>query len=114
MDDFRIYFNKKRQWIDVKIWDVHPITFKSWGGGRWAYFDPTWWNDDNTSKSGKFGELHCVKSGIREDTVAHELEHVLLGWCFANWVIPTPRNEEKLCTIMDELTRKFWKGYRKK
>jgi hypothetical protein len=110
MDNFTIRFNKGRQWITVQVWDVHPITFKNWGGGRWAYFDPTFENP----KVGLFGELHLVKSGIREDTLAHELLHVVLGWCFANWIIPTPRNEEKLCEFIDELTRKFWKGYRKK
>lgn len=107
---FTIYFNKRKQWIVVQVWDVHPTTFKNWGGGRWGYFDPVW----EKPNEGLFGELHLVRSGIREDTVAHELLHVVLGWCFANWIIPTPKNEEKICTFNDELTRKFWKGYRKK
>ena len=115
MDNFTIYFNKKKQWITVTVWDVHPATFKSWGGGRWAYFNPLWNETEGcTPRKGLFGELHLVKSGIREDTMAHELLHVVLGWCFANWIIPTPKNEERLCEFIDELTRKFWRGFRKK
>lgn len=113
MKEFRINFHRGRgfekQWIKIIIWDVHPNTFQNWGGGRWAYFEPKW----DSPKSGFFGELHLVESGIREDTVVHELLHVVLGWCFANWIIPTPKNEEKICEFMDELTRKFYFRYKK-
>lgn len=109
MDNFIIRFNKK-QWITVTIWDVHPETFKNWGGGRWAYFEAGWTN----YKEGFFGELHLVKSGIREDTVAHEMFHVLCEVIYARRDAITSRNEERYASLLDELTRKFWREYRKK
>lgn len=110
MNEFSIYFNKRRQWITVTIWDVHPETFKSWGGGRWAYFLAGWENP----RQGYFGELHLVKSGIREDTMAHELFHVICEILWARRDAITKYNEEKYASLMDELTGKFWKFYRKK
>lgn len=117
MDEFRISFSRNKrnrknniQWVDVKIWDVHPTTFSNWDGGRWGYFE---YADDLNPREGLLGELHLVKSGIREDTIAHELFHVMCKWMFANWEILTPKNEESYAEFLDELTRKFWKGYRK-
>jgi hypothetical protein len=113
MKNFRIKFNwgrtKEAQWVDVTIWDVHPNTFQQWGGGRWAYFEPGF----EHPRKGKFGELHVVESGIREDTVAHEMIHVALAWYFAGWVVITPNNEERFCERVDELVRKFYREYRK-
>lgn len=110
MDEFIIKFNKNRQWISVTLWDVHPNTFQNWGGGRWGYFIAKW---DNP-KIGFFGELHFVKSGIREDTVAHELFHVICEWMWSNRDSITGKNEEKYAEFLDELIRKFYKEYRKK
>lgn len=109
MNEFIIKFNKNKQWITVQLWDVHPDTFQSWGGGRWAYFNSLWENP----KKGLFGELHLVRSGIREDTIAHEMFHVLCEIVWANRDAITGRNEEKYAEIIDELVRKFYKGYRK-
>jgi hypothetical protein len=107
--EFLVYFNKRKQWIKIVIWDVHPNTFQNWGGGRWAYFDPKWVNP----KLDLFGELHMVKSGIREDTVAHEMVHVVWERFVANGLEFSRRNEEKFATYVDELVRKFYKGYGK-
>lgn len=107
--DFKIYFNKRRQWLDVTLWDVHPTTFARWGSGRWAYFLATW---DNP-KQGEFGELHMVKSGIRVDTLVHEIIHVLAEWTLANRDPLCPRNEERLATMCDEITRRFVRELRK-
>lgn len=109
MEEFLIRFNHGKQWIKVIIWDVHPTTFSNWGGGRWAYFEPKW----EHPRKGFFGELHLVKSGIREDTIAHEVVHVVLAWYFAKWIIITPNNEEKFAERVDEIVRKFYRGYRK-
>lgn len=110
MDNFHIHFNRNRQWITVTIWDVHPTTFNNWGGGRWAYFQARWENP----KSGFFGELHLVKSGIRDDTVAHEMFHVLCEIIYARRDAITTYNEEKYASLLDELVRKFRQGYKKK
>lgn len=110
MNNFLIHFNNKKQWISVTVWDVHPDTFNNWGGGRWAYFDPI----IPYTKSGLFGELHLVKSGIREDTMSHELFHVLCAIMRSRLDAITGRNEERYASLLDELTRKFWRGFRKK
>ena len=114
MDEFNIYFNKKRQWISVKIWDVHPNTFQNWGGGRWAYFNEKWSETEgSTPRRGYFGEFHAVKSGIREDTVAHEMFHVLCEIIWARRDAITTYNEEKYASLLDELVRKFARGFKK-
>lgn len=109
MKSFRIKFNRGRQWIDVTIWDVHPTTFQNWGGGRWGYWEPKWENP----KEGFFGELHLVESGIREDTVAHEMIHPVWERFVANNYKFNRRNEERFAVYVDELVRKFYKEYRK-
>lgn len=110
MNNFIIKFNRGKQWISVTVWDVHPTTFKNWGGGRWAYFLAGW----ETPNNGLFGELHLVKSGIREDTVVHEMFHVLCEIIYSRRDAITKYNEERYATLLDELTRKFWRYYRKK
>jgi len=109
MESFRIYFNRRKQWLGIYIHDVHPNTFANWKGGRWGYFLPTW----GSSRRGKFGELHLVKSRIREDTITHETFHVVCAWLFARNVQLTPKNEEKMAEFQDELVRKFYREYRK-
>ncbi len=109
MEEFLIFFNKKKQWIVVKIWDVHPITFNNWGGGRWGYFEAKY----EFPRKGLFGELHLVKRGIREDTVVHEMFHVLCAWLFAKNGVLSTRNEERMAEFLDELVGKFYKEYRK-
>lgn len=109
MKSFRIKFNRGKQWVDVTLWDVHPNTFQNWGGGRWAYFEKGY----EHPREGKFGELHAVESGIREDTVAHEIPHIVWEWFVANNIQFIRRNEEKFCRMTDELVRKFYREYRK-
>lgn len=109
MKNFKIKFSKNKQWIDVTIWDVHPTTFDRWGGGRWAYFEPRW---DNP-REGILGELHLVESGIREDTVAHEMLHVVWERFVANDYKFIRQNEERFARYLDELVRKFYREYRK-
>lgn len=109
METFVVYFNRRKQWLEICIHDVHPKTFKQRGGGRWGYFIKTWENP----RKGKFGELHLVKRQIREDTITHEMFHVVCEWLFCKWVIITPNNEEKVAEFLDELVRKFYREYKK-
>lgn len=110
MDEFAINFNKGKQFITVTLWDVHPTTFNNWGGGYWAYIIPKW----EDPRIGFFAEFHGVKSGIREDTVAHEMVHVAWEYFNANNIQFIRRNEERFASLTDELVRKFFKYYRKK
>ena len=107
-ESFVFYFRRRRQSIKVFLWDVHPNTFANWKAGRWGYFLATW----KSPRLGTFGELHFVKSRLRIDTVVHELQHVIIEWMWANRTAITGKNEEYLCTFMDELVRNFIKNLR--
>lgn len=105
---FRLFFNRKKQWVDVCIHDVHPNTFERHGGGRWGYFEYS----EPLPKFGKFGELHLVETRIRVDLIAHELPHVTIRW-FSSRGLDIFKHEERFCVMIDELTRNFWKEYKK-
>lgn len=110
MYDFKVYFNRKRQFFEVYLHSVHPNTFANWGGGRWGY-----WNNETRSNErlGKFGELHFVKSRVRHDAIAHELFHVLVDWMWSRGETITRKNEERYATFLDEITRRFIRELRK-
>lgn len=108
MVEFRVPFNRNKQYLTVFLEEVAPVTFHRKGGGRWGY----WWSgDDRAERLGWFGDLHIVASRVRNDVVAHELEHVLIDWQGGKPI--TAHNEERLCRLMDELTRNFWREYKK-
>lgn len=107
--DFKIYFNKKRQWIDVYLWDVHPNTFANWKGGRWGFFLAEWGNP----KQGYFGSVHLVKSRIRPSLVVHELEHVRVEWMWSNGITITRQNEERMTEFLDKLVDGFYREHNK-
>jgi len=115
---FRVYFNRRKQWIDVYLYDITTETFKRRDGGRWAYFDRVDGEQPLTGnyRRGKFGELHAIDSHTRQlrlDTAAHELLHLLAEWLRVKNVQITVKNEEAICGRFDELTRNFWKEYHK-
>jgi hypothetical protein len=107
--DFKFFFNRKKQFCEVYLWNVHPNTFSNWGGGRWGYFMPTWENP----RLGKFGELHFVRNRLRFDTVSHEIFHLHTEWVWSGGEVVTRKNEEKYATIFDEITRRFIRELRK-
>lgn len=107
--EFTIFFNKKKQWIDVYIHDVHPATFSNWGAGRWAFFQSKWENP----KAGLFGEVHFVKSRIREDTVVHEFDHARTEYMYANGFTITRQNEERMAILLDKFVGEFYRKYNK-
>jgi len=109
LDEFIIYFNKKRQWIIVYLDDVTPQTFNKRGGGHWGWFIAKWENP----KIGFFGEVHLVKSRVREDLVVHELDHVRTEWMWANGETITRKNEEKMTEFLDQLVGGFYREYKK-
>ena len=95
--------------MDVFLHEVTPETFNRRGGGRWGYYLAC----DSRGRRGKFGELHIVRRRVREDVVAHELFHLLADWLQFRKVELNDRNEEKIAVWMDELTRSFWREYKK-
>jgi len=118
---FRVYFNHRRQWVDVFMEDIHPDTFQERSGSRWGYFTGVG-GDDRRGRRGLFGELHFVVKKFRHDTVAHELLHLWIEWIRTGRrrgevrepaVIPYSKTEEKYCDLFDEITRHFWKEYEK-
>ena len=111
---FKVYFNRRAQWLDVYLWDVHPNTFYGWAETRWGYFLATWENP----YAGLFGELHFVKSRARVDTVVHEILHAWMEWLRAtqgtgNVMVINTRQEEWSVRKADELVRSFYREYNK-
>lgn len=106
---FRIYFNKHKQWIDVYLDKVHPNTFANRKGGRWGWFLGT----SEHPKRGILGEIHLVESRVRPDSVAHELDHARTEWMLINGTTITRSTEERMASFLDELTRKFWREFKK-
>jgi hypothetical protein len=107
---FRFYFNRRRQWCDVSIHDVSVDTFVRHNGTRWGYYQA---ESDRQNRRGKFGEIHIVLGRVTVDLVAHEIDHMRWDWIFSNGITPSPRNEERLVTLLDEMTRNFWREYGK-
>jgi hypothetical protein len=105
-ESFIVRFNNRRQYFEVHLEDVSPATFHRRGGGRWAYFLPTW----EHPRRGRFGEIHIVRSRCRPDTVAHELLHLWISWMRAKDIVITPRNEEQLVGLYDSMVRAFWRA----
>lgn len=107
MQDFRVSFNHGRQYFVVYLEDVSQYVFHKRGGGRWGY----WWNEGQEGRRhGKFGEMHLVASKVTTDMVSHEIFHLVSEWL--NWKL-TWNTEETGARITDEVTRHFWREYRK-
>jgi len=103
--DFRVYFDKKRRWIDVYVEDVSQKTFQARGGGRWGYFLANW----EKKRDVDFGEIHFVKSALRLDTVVHEVFHAVIEYAWLNGEAITRKNEETYACLQHELFGKIEK-----
>ncbi len=106
---FRVYFNRRRQYVSVFLHEVSPQTFHRRGGGRWGYYIAA----EVRGRVGKFGELHFVLDRVRPDVVAHELLHLLADRMRARGMVWCERNEERVALMFDELTRAFWREWHK-
>jgi hypothetical protein len=109
MMEFRLYFNRRKQFVDVYLHPVTPGTFERRGGGRWAYYSPC----SERSRVGLFGEIHIVESRVRPDVVSHELIHLLCDIMRSRGMAWTDRSEERIASVYDELVRSFWREYGK-
>lgn len=70
--------------------------------------------DTKQRKCGKkFAELHFVRDHISAGLVAHELCHLTNYWVRFNWWIPE-RDDEKIATFNERVTRSFWKEFYKR
>lgn len=107
--DFRFDFNKKKQYVDVFLWEVHPNTFARWKAGRWAYWLATW----EKPRAGKFGELHFVRNRATIDTITHELFHLFAEWIWSGGETLTRKNEERCASFFDQITRRFIRELKK-
>lgn len=111
---FRVYFNRRLQWLNFFLESVTPQTFHRQGGGRWGYYLRTF----QQPRRGEFGEIHHVESRAeREDSIVHELAHawidILRMRQGSDTVSITLDNEEKYISILDGLVRNFYREYRK-
>lgn len=107
--DFKVAFNKGRQWINIYLESVSPKTFEKKGGGRWGYFLATWKNPN----SGEFGEIHFVKSNISLVTVSHEVFHAVAEHAWISGESINRRNEEFYACMTDEIFGKIEKGLKR-
>lgn len=107
---FKLFWNRRKQWVAVYLWDVHPDTFESWDAGRWAYYLA---NSYRCKTTGLFGDLHFVASRVRADVVAHELIHLLCDYLRNKDTAINVYNEERIAGLFDSWTRQFWKAYKK-
>lgn len=110
MINFNIFFNRRKQWIEVYLHDVTPYKFERSGGGRWGYYDSY---VERSIRSGKFGEIHLVSNRVRHDSVAHELGHALFDIVLSKGGSFSRQSEERIAILLDELTRGFWREYEK-
>lgn len=106
---FKLFFNRRKQWVCVYLEDVHPETFKRNGGGRWGYY----LQNGERGRAGLFGEIHLVRSRVRSDGVSHELIHLLADYLRARGTAITVYNEERIAELFDNWTRQFWREYGK-
>lgn len=107
---FRVYFNRRRQWLDVHLYNVSPRVFCNYAGTYYAYYQP---ETERAARRGLFGSLHFVSERMTPDTVVHELFHVLADWLRAKGMGITVYNEERLAFFFDELFRNFMREYKK-
>jgi hypothetical protein len=103
---FRVYFNKRKQWIDVYVADSSRKFMRE--NKCWAYYQPA---HPRKSRKGYFGSVHFSRVGA--GLVAHELLHFLIDWTTAgNRVFTfTDRNEERVVEMFGEVSRIFWNKY---
>lgn len=101
---FRLYFNKRKQWVDVYISDNSRKFMLS--QKCYAYYQGA---RERKSRRGLFGELHFSRVG--SGLVAHELLHLQFDWMRARKTNVTMDNEEKLVSMYGELVRNFWRLY---
>ncbi len=62
--------------------------------------------------SKKFGEIHLVVNSYRSGVVAHEIQHIVNGYCdFKGWDYMD--NNEQIAKLAGDLAHAFWRGYYK-
>ncbi len=103
-----MYFNNRRQWLDVTVHDVSPSTFERRNGTPWGYYQGA---AERNDRSGKFGEIHLVRARVRHDLAAHELFHAFADWLNCKKMQISSANEERLANLFDEMTRNFWRAF---
>lgn len=104
---FIFYFNRKSQWCEVYLEEVHPNTFNRKNGSRWGYYE----SKTVREKMGVFGEIHLVSSRVRPDTVEHEIHHLWFDWMRESGRDLSGRTEEKSVRMYDEMMKHFWNEY---
>jgi hypothetical protein len=58
----------------------------------------------------KFGEIHIPISKMGAGLVAHELQHFILCWLLT-WRLDPEMDNESLCLLSGNITRKFWRSF---
>lgn len=105
---FRVYFNSRRNWIDVFVSDS-PRKFLR-REKCYAYY----MSAEPRKRRGIFGYIYLRELNKRPDAlelVAHELEHFKFDWVLSRRGVMNISTEEKIATFTGDVTRRFWKAY---
>lgn len=108
---FRVKFNESKQWVDVYIADS-PAKFIDRNDCH-AYYMPA---DGRKAYTGLFGVIHLSKMDDTPEGVelmTHELDHLMADWMRSRRMTLNVRNEERIATMKGELSRIFWRKWKK-
>ena len=106
---FDLFFNSRRQWVRVTIWEVARDFYAKFGDCIGIY----WGNEDRKPKVGEFGQIHLLQSKLDDELASHELLHFLIDLVRTRNGQITPRNEEKIVSEYGQMVKQFWKKYNK-
>ncbi len=109
---FRVPFNAGKQYYEVHLHDCSVETFNRWAKTRWGFY----WGDRRKRNryKGYFCDVHLLSYRIDQNTVAHELWHVVKWWARARGLdLNSDRREEDIAWVWGEVVGNFWREYSK-
>jgi hypothetical protein len=107
--DFRVHFNKGRQWVDVYVAES-PAQFLRRNDCHAYYIG----YDMRKKYHGLFGIIHLKKlddTPEARELIDHEIEHLMFDWRRSRGITPSPRNEERMATLRGQVGKAFWRKY---
>jgi len=109
---FRVFFNERKQWVDVFIADS-PARFKRRNDCHAYYLGA----QCRKQRRGLFGFIHLSQmddTPLSIELMAHEIQHMIFDWWLCrkgNYL--TAQNEEFIATITGQFSRAFWAKWKR-
>lgn len=107
--DFRVYFNQGKQFLNVYVADS-PRAFRRKHDCHAMYVA----SHPRKKRAGLFGSIYLSElnySPMAHELFDHELTHMLFDWLLCRGMRLTVRNEERIATMIGEVSRRFWRKY---